>query len=232
VLAGCGRPDPAVVHVLAAASTREPLERLTADFSARTGIPVQLQFGPSSELAWQVELDAPADLFLSADEAWADHVAQAGRQAGRWTLLTNRLVVVVPAAGGPAVTSLADLTGPAVRRLALAGEVVPAGRYGRAGLKAAGVWEAVKGKVVEGGDVRAALAYAARGEADAAVVYATDVVADGRVRVACDLTVPTPVRYPLVLLSPGRPAAARLADFLRGPEGAAAFRSAGFGVAE
>lgn len=215
---GCGRAEPDAIVVFAAASTRVPLEQVAADYQRDTGQKVECQFGASSDLARQLEQGAPADLFLPADAAWLPRLEQAGLVRERADWLTNRLAVLAPAG----VTKLAELA--SVSRLALAGEAVPAGNYARAALRAAGVWEQVKERVVVGSDVRATLAYVERGEADAGIVYATDV--PGRAAFLVPEELHPPIRYPLVVLT-ARGKAFR--DYLRG-SGAAPFRQAGFGT--
>jgi molybdate transport system substrate-binding protein len=234
VSSGCGKPRTDSINVYAAASTREALERIAADFQAETGIPVELNFGPSSDLARQIEQGGRADLFLSADEAWADHVADKGLVAERRDLLTNRLVVVVPRDSSLSLKDLPDLTRPEIRRLALAGAAVPAGRYARQVLEKAGLWEQLKSRVVEGGDVRATLAFVARGEVEAGFVYATDVAATSAVWVAFPVKPelqPT-IRYPLVLIrqDPAKAAARRFYAYLTSPAATQVFSQTGFGV--
>jgi molybdate transport system substrate-binding protein len=234
--AGCGeKAATEAVSVSAAVSTREALEQVAADFRQQTGIPVALSFGASSALARQIEQGAVADLFLSADEDWADYLAKNDHVAERRTLLTNRLVVVLPADSSLSVKDLADLAGPGVRRLALAGPEVPAGRYAREALRSAGLWGRLRERVLDGGDVRAALTFVARGEAEAGMVYATDAAGNARVRVALEVPAErhAPIRYPLVLLrrEPIKPGARALYNYLASPEAAAVFRRVGFGVA-
>ena len=60
---------------------------------------------------------------------------------------------------------------------------VPAGKYGKAALEKLGVWDAVKGKIAQAENVRAALALVSRGEAPLGIVYATDAKADPNVKV-------------------------------------------------
>jgi len=138
LLAGCSASKNEPVMVFAAASTRDALTSILADFQAQTGTTVELNPGPSSTLARQIEQGADADLFLSADQAWADYLSERGLVANSRSLLTNRLVVVTPAASPLDVPSLAALDTPNVSRLALAGSAVPAGRYAREALVKAG----------------------------------------------------------------------------------------------
>jgi molybdate transport system substrate-binding protein len=222
--------------MFAAASTRETLEQVAADFERETGNAVDLNFGPSSGLARQIEHSGAADVFISADEAWADYLAERHLVAERHDLLTNQLVVAMPKESNATIHNLADLAGPPIKRLALAAPVVPAGRYAREALQKAGVWDQVKDRVLDGGDVRAALTFVARGEAEAGLVYATDVTRNVQVRTA--LVVPaeyhTPIRYPVVLVrrEPMQPAGRRFYDYLSSAKAAAIFQQAGFGIAE
>jgi molybdate transport system substrate-binding protein len=235
VTAGCGKTatPTAPVRIFAATSTRKVIDEIAADFTSATGVRVECEFNASGTLAKQIEQGAAADLFLSADEEWADYLEKKGLVAGRRTLLTNRLVVVVPADSKLAVKDLSDLAGEGVKRLAIGGEPVPAGRYARQALKKGGVWEGVQGRLLEGKDVAAVLLYVARGEADAGFVYATDAAASSKVRVAFevpeDFTVP--IRYPLVTLKRElpNPDAARFSGYLTSDTADHVFRTAGFG---
>jgi molybdate transport system substrate-binding protein len=235
MLTGCGTPGPEGVAVFAAASTREGVESVARTFTAATGTPVRITPAATNVLARQIEQGAPADLFFSADEEWADYLAARGLVVRRRDLLANRLVVVTSADRPMNLRSMSDLARPEIRRLAIAGESVPAGTYARQALRGAGIWEAVKGRLLEGGDVRETLSYVLRGEAEAGIVYATDARAAGE-RVQVAFTVPQelhqPIRYPLVLVRRlGAAAAAeRFFQYLEGEEAAANFRQLGFEV--
>jgi molybdate transport system substrate-binding protein len=234
LLVGCGHAPKAPLQVAAAASARDAVRAIADAFQREQASPVDVEGGASSTLARQIENGSGADLFLSADEGWADYLAERGLVAERRDLLGNRLVVVVPAKEDATVHHLADLAAPAVKRLALAGAEVPAGRYAREALRKAGVWERVKDRVVTGANVRITLAYVARGEADAGLVYRTDAASTADVRTA--LVVPDdlhqPIRYPLVLIKRDsvRPAARSLYEYLHSDAAAAEFRKAGFEV--
>jgi molybdate transport system substrate-binding protein len=221
--------------VFAAVSLAEALTEVGTSFAADTGIEVAFHFGASSTLARQIDEGAPADLFVSADEAKVDALAEKGvvDPATRRVLLSNRLVIVIAAKSGAAVTAAADLASPSVRILALAEpQSVPAGIYAKAYLQNVGLWERVVDKVVPTENVRAALYAVESGNADAAIVYATDAAISKQVRVAVEVP---DEETPAILYVAAVPTGARdgalarrLLDFLGGERALELFRRAGF----
>ncbi|HEX5757749.1 MAG TPA: molybdate ABC transporter substrate-binding protein [Thermoanaerobaculia bacterium] len=223
------------LHVFAAASLSEALEELAATWRRQTGTEVLLNLGASSTLARQIEEGAPADLFLSADEAKMGALARAGLilPGTRRSVLSNTLVVVVPAAGALAIASPRDLAAPRVRAIALAEpRTVPAGIYAKRYLETAGLWDAVAARVVPTENVRAALAAVAAGNADAGIVYKTDAVNSRAVRVAYEVPADAGPRisYPFAVVRGTRQtrAARSFLAFLDSPAGRAVFARRGF----
>jgi molybdate transport system substrate-binding protein len=225
------------VLVLAAASTQDALREIADRFTKETGIEVVLNADDSGRLANQIVNGAPADLFLSANEKWADFVREKGFAQEVKPLLGNTLVLVVPRGNPGHVAEAKDLRLPGVRRVALAGPTVPAGIYARQALKKLNLLEEIesRGKVVPGENVRVTLAYVENGEVEAGIVYATDARITDRVEVVAtfDPSTHDPIVYPLVLLTraEGKDGARRLRDFLQGPAAADVFRRAGFTIA-
>ena len=191
-----------------------------------------LSFGGSNDLARQIRAGAPAEVFVSASAERMDEVQRAGlvRAADRVDLLSNRLVVVVPAGATVAPATAEDLT--RVRRLALGDpQAVPAGIYARQWLEKRGLWERVRDRVVPTLDVRAALAAVESGNADAGIVYRTDAAISRRVRVAFEVPADEAPRivYPAALLAGARgPAARAFFEHLRSPEAREVFERLGF----
>lgn len=223
--------------VSAAASLTDVLPRVASAWKAEGGTDVVFQFDASSRLAQQIDEGAPVDVFLSADAEWMDFLEKKHRlEAGtRTSLLGNSLVVVVPTASPITPTAPKDLADLRYARLALAGENVPAGRYARAALKNAAIWEAVEGRIVNGATVRAALELVARNEVPAAVVYRTDALAERRVRLAFtfDLKLHPRVVYPIAAVkdSTHLAAARRFLAFCRTAKAERIFLDAGFTLA-
>ena len=220
--------------VLAAASLTDALTEVGRGFQAASRHTVAFNFGSSSELARQIEAGAPADLFVSADVARMDELEQAGlvRAQDRVSLLSNVLVVIVPAGSPAVVKAPADLVG--FPHLALANpESVPAGIYARTWLASLGLWERLKDRVIPTLDVRAALAAVEAENAEAGIVYRTDARLSKRVRVA--LEVPREqgpkITYPLApLAGSGRAGTRALRDYLVSPAALDVFRRHGFEI--
>lgn len=245
-LAGAHLPAPAAdsddVIVFAAASLRNALDDVVALYAATSGKTVLVSYAGTATLARQIEQAAPADIFVSADRDWMDYVEDRGlvRADTRHTLLGNRIVLVAPADSDVAIDlapglDLAGLLGPD-GRLAMANtDAVPAGRYGKAALQALGAWDGIAARVVQADNVRAALAFVARGEALLGIVYATDAAAEPAVRVVGafpDDSHP-PILY-LVAITAGstNPDAATFLDFLRSAAARPAFAAQGFAIVE
>jgi molybdate transport system substrate-binding protein len=227
---------PAQLLVFAAASLSEALDEVGRAFTARTGVRVNASYAASSVLAKQIEAGAPADAFFSADLTWVDYLDERGllKRGSRRDVLGNALVLIAPA-DSPlrlTITPGFDLTTALGEgRLATADpDSVPAGKYARAALTKLGVWQSVSARLVRGENVRAALAYVARGEAPLGIVYQTDAQAERRVRVVGVFPEDShpPITYPLALTIRARSEAARFADFLASDTARQIFTRYGF----
>jgi len=232
-LLACKPRERTELHVLAAASLTDALSDVAKTWSqTEGGMPVELVFEATSRLAAQIEAGAPADVFVSADREWMDALASKGLVVAdtRHDLLGNRLVVVVPRDAAHVPTDANALRG--IGRLALAGASAPAGKYARASLQSLGVLDDVAPKIVEGDNVRTALAWVARGEADAGIVYATDAKLEPAVRIAFELPPDShpAIVYPIAVLANAEhgDAARRFAEYARSEAAQAVFREAGF----
>src|SRR5262245_53513196 len=62
------------VTVFAAASLKDALDEVDAQYAAKGGSKASISYAASSALAKQIESGAPADLFISADLDWMDYV--------------------------------------------------------------------------------------------------------------------------------------------------------------
>jgi len=193
--------------VFAAASLKDALDAVNAKWKEESGKKATISYAASSALAKQIEQGAPADTFVSADEDWMDYLATGKliKPETRFDLVGNKLVLIAPKDSKLTATigsgfPLASLLGDG--HLAMADTAsVPAGRYGKAALEKLGVWDAVKNRIAQAENVRAALSLVSRGEAPLGIVYATDAKADPKVKVLDVFPESThaPILYPIAI---------------------------------
>ena len=62
--------------VFAAASLKNALDAVAADWTEATGNTATISYAASSALAKQIEEGAPADIFFSADLDWMDYLEE------------------------------------------------------------------------------------------------------------------------------------------------------------
>jgi molybdate transport system substrate-binding protein len=233
------RLSAAELNVYAAASLTDVMKEIASAYEKESGDKLQFNFGASNLLERQIEEGAPADLFLSADEARMDALEKKDLllSGTRHSLLSNLLVIVVASEASTAPKSAADLAKPEYQKLALADpQSVPAGIYAREYLQKLGLWETVKDKVVPTENVRGALAAVESGNVDAGIVYKTDALISKKVKVAVEISAPEgpKISYPVaVTKSSKQPERAKnLAEYLAGPTARALFEKFGFIVAK
>lgn len=227
------------VLVFAAATLKPVLDPIVVDWRAKGGAEVAVAYGPSPALAKQIENGAPADLFISADPAWMDYLAERKlvRRHTRADLVRNMLVL---AGRGAETTSVGVIDRGFPLAKAVGGGPLamcnpadhPAGRYGKAALESLDLWAAVAGKIAIVDNPQVAVAMVARGDAPAAVVFATDVtdVAGARILGTFAEASHLPIVYPaaLTMAAPHAEPAERLLQHLRSPEVRARFDAAGY----
>ena len=207
VLVCLGPPRGAAAEPLivsGAASLINAMTEIKAGFEkAHPQWEVFVNFAASGQLLQQIEVGAPVDVFVPADQETMDRAQKAGRidEASRVDFTANDLLLVVPADTRD-VSCLADLGDDKVGRVALGEpDAVPAGSYTRQTLTRAGLWERLESKLIYGLSVKQALDYVALGEVDAAFVYATDArLASRQVRVVANMDGHKPIVYPAALV--------------------------------
>ena len=223
------------VTVYSSSSTIDALEEIRENFFQLTKIPVELNFGSTATLATQIIQGAEVDLFLSADQMWADNVVSSYNfSVKRIKLLGNKLVVAVPKKAKYRIKSIEDLLDGSFQVLAMANpdSLVPAGIYAKQVLKNLNLWEKLSPKLVYGENVRTALHYLETDSVQAAIVYRTDALASSLVRIELEILseLHRDLQYHLVLLERGNrsDAAFHLFSYLKGEEARQIFEKKGF----
>ena len=227
--------NAAEVKVFAAASLTDALQAIAKAYEVQSSDKIIFNFAGSNVLARQILQRAPADIFLSADEAEMDAVAESGLLAtkSRRNLLSNTLVIILPIDSGLSLRGPGDLAKGDFKRIAVGDpETVPAGVYAKKYLQGKGIWNSLQGRIVPTENVRAALAAVASGNADAGIVYKTDALISNRIKLAYEVPAMEgpQILYPIALMKDAEAseAARKFLDYLESPQAAAIFAHYGF----
>lgn len=229
--------------VFAAASLTDALRALGQAWQQKGNPAPRFSFAASSGLARQIEQGAPADLFISADEPWADYLQERNLlvNATRVSPIGNSLVLISPADAARPValardTNLVALLGPQGRIATGDPAHVPVGRYAQAALTWMGQWDALAPRLARADSVRSALLLVERGEAPYGIVYGTDAAISQGVRVVGTFPAEshTPVTYPFAVTrrAEGNAQARAFLAFLTGPEARPTWERFGFRLAQ
>lgn len=227
------------IKVFAAASLKNALEEVGMAWEALSGKEITIVAAATPALAKQIEEGAPADVFISADIKWMDHLQAKNliKPETRKDLLGNKLVLV----GSTAAPASIDIKDAAAfskllegQKLAVAGvESVPAGRYAKEALTKLGLWAAAEPNLAQTENVRAALALVSRGEAIAGIVYESDMIKEMNAKPLAVLPAGshTAIVYPLaVVAASANPDAGEFVQYLSSSQAAEIFKANGFTV--
>jgi len=220
------------VNVYAAASLTDVMKEIASAYEKESGDKILFNFGASSLLARQIIERAPADIFLSADEAKMDELEKAGLIATetRRDLLSNLLVIVVPYDSKLGIASPEELVTKSQKIAVADPRAVPAGIYTKEYLSRLGLWQKLEPKMVPTENVRAALAAVESGNVDAGFVYKTDANISSKVKVAFTVEQGPPIRYLVALIKEAKEksAAAKFLAYLESANAGKTFERYGF----
>ncbi|MBM3943338.1 MAG: molybdate ABC transporter substrate-binding protein [SAR202 cluster bacterium] len=240
-LAGCPGAAPntgagVTLIVSAASDLTFAFQEISGLFQEENEAKVVFNFGSTGLLAQQIEQGAPADLFAAASMSAIDELERAGLiTPGSKTRFARGYLVMWSRAGTSfPMKELADLLSPEVKRIAIANpDHAPYGVAAREALQSAGLWDILQPKLVQGENVRQALAYAEAGNADVALVALSLAQQSngGRwVRVPEDLHNPIDQSLAVIRASPHQQEARQFAEFIASPRGRAVLEKYGFAV--
>jgi molybdate transport system substrate-binding protein len=186
ILIPINAPHAKGILVFAAASLALPLQKIADDFAKNKSEKVRISFASSSTLARQISKGAPADIYISANQKWMNHLSQRNAivLTTKRALLSNELVMVSPTGSAHlskpfSINSLLD-----EGRLAIGDpDHVPVGIYGMQALKSLKMWRAAQDHLARLTNARTVLAFVERGETPAGIVYRSDAHANKKINV-------------------------------------------------
>ena len=166
------------VRVAAAEDLSGAFGDLIVRFGQSHDVDVAVSFGSSGTFYKQLLDDAPFDMFFSADVAYPNQLASRGLTVpqSEFTYAVGRLVLWTTSSSAVDIErqGLQSLTAATIAHVAIADpDDGPYGRAAVAAMQAAGIYDAVRPKLVIGGTVAQAMQLVESGAADAGFVSLT-----------------------------------------------------------
>lgn len=160
------------VRVAAAADLTYALGELAPMFEAsHRGARITLIYGSSGKLAQQIDNGAPFDLFFSADRRMPDHLIARGTALPPALVYAHGQLVLWSARRDARQLRVADLAAPGIGKVAIAEpEHAPYGQRAVEAMQRAGVYAAVKPKLVYGENIAHTAQLADAGGADVGIL--------------------------------------------------------------
>lgn len=236
----CRLVSGADVQVAVASNFATPMGRIAVEFTRDVGHHAVVSTGATGSLAAQIRNGAPFDVFLAADSKTpraleSDKLAVPGT---RFTVALGRLVLwsARPGYVDPegSVLERGDFHHVAIANPTLA----PYGEAAIETLRALGLGDVVRPKIVQGENVAQTATFIATGNAELGFVALSQVTSPGHTPTGSYWVVPpalyAPIRQDGVLLTRGasNPAARALLDYLKSPKIRDLVRSYGYEVDE
>jgi molybdate transport system substrate-binding protein len=227
-----------VVTVAAASDLASAMNEIAATFEKATGCSVRVSTGSSGNFLSQIENGAPFDVFFSADIEYPKKLEAEGLAAPGSTYLyaTGKIVLWVRNDSPLDISKgFAALGDSGVHKIAIANPLhAPYGRAAEDALRKAGVFDAVKDKLVLGENISQAAQFAESGNADAGIIALSLAVAPGMKekgrfwQVSEKLYAPIEQGVVVSHASKNPQGAQAFLDFIKTPEMAALLRRYGF----
>lgn len=194
------RPE---VMVAAAANLTDVFGVIGSRFEAETAVHPVFSFASTAQLTLQIENGAPFDVFAAADAIHVEELDHKGLLAAgsRAVYALGVLALWIPPGGPPAISTLADLTRPEVRFVAIAKpELAPYGQAAMESLVRMGIWTRIQPKVVYAENINVAKQYGTSHNADAVLTAYSLVLNEAGKVVPVDEQLHQPIQQELAIL--------------------------------
>ena len=223
----------AEVAVFGASDLALAFKEIVPKFERALGVKVTLVLGSTGTLAKQIEHGAPADVFFAADRTFIEELAVKGVVIPETRALyaQGRLVLATARSAGAKLTELRQLTDARIRHVAIANPAhAPYGRAAEQTLRAVGVWDPVRAKLVYGENIRQALQFVESGAAEAGLIALSLANVPAIDYVVIDRTLHAPLNQSVAVVRRSRRPELGLAfiQFVNGAEGRPIMKRFGF----
>jgi molybdate transport system substrate-binding protein len=163
------------VRVAAAADLQSAMPEIAQAFEKQAGTSVEVLYGSSGNFYAQIQNGAPLDIFFSADSEFPQKLEESGlaepHSAVIYAIGKIVLWIAADASCNPEHAGWKCLLDPAVKRIAIANPAhAPYGRAAVTALQKAGIYDAIKAKLVLGENISQAAQFVQSRNAQAGII--------------------------------------------------------------
>jgi len=226
-----------VATIAVAANMKDAFAEIAAEFKS-TGKPeMRVVYGSSGNFAAQIMNGAPFSLFIAADEQFPLELFKNGKTVDDGSVYAiGKLVIITKTSSGiHLLDSKADIAKAITKanKVAIAKpELAPYGRAAVQYLKAEGLWDLAKGKLVYADNIGAATTYVASGAADLGFTAFSLAKSPELLKqtsyVMVDAKMYEPIKQRMVLIKGAPPEAQDLYRYMQGPKAKAILQKYGY----
>jgi len=228
------------ITLAAAADLKFALDEVVASFGrTHPGDRVEVVYGSSGKFATQIRQGAPFDLYFSADIAYPRELEAEGLAASPTRPYAVGRIVLWSNSRDASRLRLQDLADPALGRIAIANpRHAPYGKRAEEALRAAGVWDAVQARLVQGENIAQTAQFVQSGNAGVGIIALSlalnPTLAQQGGHALIDAALHTPLEQGFIITrrAAGNAAAVRFAAFMQDEAARAILRRYGFALPE
>lgn len=228
-----------VPTIAAASDLKFALEEVATQFEKETGQKLRLIFGSSGNFYTQIMQGAPFHLFMSADQDFIYKLAEAGKTQDQGRIYAKGRIGIMVPTGSPlkADGQLKDLAAALhdgrLQKFAIANpEHAPYGKRAEEALRKAGLWGAIKPKLVLAENISQAAQFATSGSAQGGIIAQSLALSPAIGKLGSFELIPEDWHQPLmqrmVLMKDTPAAIKRFYDYLGQPSAQAVMARFGF----
>lgn len=231
----------ALPTVAAASDLKFAIEEVASRFAKETGNQLTLVFGSSGNIKTQILQGAPFSLFMSADENFVYELADAGKTEGRGrAYAVGRIGIMVPPgsplkADGEFRDMAAAIRDGRLQKFAIANpDHAPYGARAKEALQHAGLWEAIRSRLVFGENISQTAQFATSGSTQGGIIALSLALAPAVAKTGTFELIPEawhqPLRQRMVLVKGAPPVARAFYEYIATPPAQAIMARYGFAM--
>ncbi len=226
-----------VATIAVAANMKDAFAEIAAEFKSAGKPEMRVVYGSSGNFAAQIMNGAPFSLFIAADEQFPLELFKNGKTVDDGSVYAiGKLVIITKTSSGiHLLDSRADIAKAISKanKVAIAKpELAPYGRAAVQYLKAEGLWDLAKDKLVYADNIGAATTYVASGAADLGFTAFSLAKSPELLKqtsfVAVDTKMYEPIKQRMVLIKGAPQEAQDLYRFMQGPKAKAILQKYGY----